>query len=59
MSYNVSFANSYLVYHYRVVGDKFYETFGIIGGLIALFIFGLGYFAKNFNEYRMQYLIGK
>lgn len=59
MSYNLSFANSYLVLKYTVVGDKFYETFGIIGGLVAIFIFALGVCPRGFNQYRMQYLIGK
>lgn len=59
MSYNLSFANSYQVEYYTVQGDKFYETFGIIGGLVALFIFGLGCFARSFNYYRMKYLVGK
>lgn len=59
MTYNLTFANSHFVMNYTVVGDKFYETFGIIGGLVALFIFALGIFPRGFNQYRMQYLIGK
>jgi hypothetical protein len=49
MSYNLSFANSFQVEYYTVKGDKFYETFGVIGGLIALFIFGLGCCSRSFN----------
>lgn len=59
MSYNFSFSNSYQVQYYTVQAEKFYSTFGIIGGLVALFIFGLGCFARSFNEYRLRYLIGR
>jgi hypothetical protein len=59
MYYNLTFDNSHLVEVYTIQGDKFYETFGIIGGLVAFFIFGFGVIAKSFNYYRMKYLIGK
>lgn len=59
MSYNLSFSNSYQVDYYTVQGDKFYETFGIIGGLSAFFIFGLGACTWSFNNYKMRYLIGR
>jgi hypothetical protein len=57
--YNLTFDNSFLVEHYTVQGDKFYETFGIVGGLIAFFIFGFGCLPSSFNNYRMRYLIGR
>lgn len=57
--YNLTFDNSFFVEHYTVIGDKFYETFGIVGGLIAFFIFGFGCMAGSFNNYRMRYLIGR
>ena len=59
MYYNLSFTNSNVIKEVHVKGDKFVETFGIIGGLVALIIFGLGVFPRSFNNYRMRYLIGK
>lgn len=59
MSYNISFANSFQVEYYTVTGDKFYETFGVIGGLVAILFFGLSCCAQSFNEYRTRYLIGR
>lgn len=59
MYYNLTFCNSYVVSTFSVTGDKYYETFGIIGGLIALFIFGLGTVPRSFNHYKIRYLIGK
>jgi hypothetical protein len=59
MSYNLSFANSYLVKYYTFQNQKFASTFGIIGGLIALFIFGIGACARSFNAYRMRYLVAR
>jgi len=41
MSYNLSFANNYNVKYYTFQNEKFPATFGIIGGLVAIFIFGL------------------
>ena len=38
---------------------KFAEIAGYIGGIIALFIFPVGCCIKSFNQYRMNYLIGK
>ncbi len=57
--YNLTFDNSFLVEHYTLRDDKFYETFGIIGGLIAFFIFGFGCIPRAYNNYRMKYLIGR
>jgi hypothetical protein len=57
--YNLTFDNSFFVEHYTLTGDKFYETFGIVGGLVAFFIFGFGCLATSFNNYRMRYLIGR
>jgi len=59
MSYNLSFANNYNVKYYTFQNEKFPATFGIIGGLVAIFIFGFGCCARSFNNYRMHYLIGK
>jgi hypothetical protein len=59
LSYNLTFDNTFLVEHYTIRGDKFYETFGIVGGLIAFFIFGFGCLPRAFNNYRMRYLIGR
>jgi len=59
MYYNLTFDNSYVVETYTLTGDKYYETFGIIGGLIAFFIFGFGILPRSFNQYKMRYLIGR
>lgn len=59
MSYNLSFANSYLVKYYTVQSDKFYHTFGIVGGIVAFFIFGFGCLAHSFNHFKMKYDIGR
>lgn len=57
--YNLTFDNTFLVEKYTITGDKFYETFGVVGGLIAFFVFGFACIPRSFNKYRMQYLIGR
>lgn len=37
---------------------KVNEMFGLVGGAILFVFFGLGVFAKSFNEYKMRYIIG-
>jgi hypothetical protein len=35
------------------------ELFGLVGGVIALFVFLVYSCVASFNEYRMKYLIGQ
>ena len=42
-----------------ISGDKFYETWGIIGGLVAFFVFGFATCARSFNRYKLTYTVAK
>lgn len=44
---------------HTVQGDKFYETWGIIGGLVAFFVFGFATCARSFNQYKLNYTIAR
>ena len=57
--YNLTFDNSHLVQRHLIRGDKFYETWGIIGGLVAFFVFGFATCARSFNNYKLTYTIAR
>jgi len=45
--------------HYTLDYPGGAELFGLVGGVIALFIFFFHSCVTSFNEYRMKYLIGQ
>jgi hypothetical protein len=57
--YNVSFAYSKRVSMYRVITPKFYEVWGLIGGVVVVFYFLFNCVGGGFNHYYMRYLIGR
>jgi hypothetical protein len=56
---NLTFSYTNMVDDYIVRTPKIHELFGIVGGIIGFFIFGIGCFVGSFNDYRMKYLIGR
>lgn len=44
---------------YYITTPKFYEVFGLIGGILAFCYFFVSCFSKSFNEYRLRYEIGR
>ena len=57
--YNVSFAYSKRMLTYDVQRPKFYEVWGLVGGVIAVFYFVFNCLGSSFNNYNMKYLIGR
>lgn len=57
--YNISFALNKKVYLYSVTTPKFYEVWGLVGGVIAFFFFIANCLGASFNNYKMRYLIGR
>lgn len=58
-TYNVSFAFSGEVKSYHVTAPKFYEVFGLTGGLIAFIVYIFATFAMAFNNYLFKYTLGR
>ena len=44
---------------YYITTPKFYEVFGIIGGIIAFCYFFLSCFANSFDQYKLRYEVGR
>ena len=56
---NVSFYYDGILDHYTLDYPGGADLFGLLGGVIALFIFFFYNCVSSFNEYRMKYLIGQ
>ena len=56
---NVTFYYDGILDHYTLDYLGGAELFGIVGGVIALFIFFFYNCVSSFNDYRMKYLIGQ
>lgn len=57
--YNVSFSFNKRMISYHVTTPKFYEVWGLVGGVIAFFFFIANCLGTSFNKYKMRYLIGR
>jgi hypothetical protein len=58
-SRNLSFYYDGVLDHYTLDYPGGGELFGLVGGVIALFVFVIYSCVSSFNEYRMKYLIGQ
>ena len=57
--YNISISFSKRILSYNVTTPKFYEVWGLVGGVIAFFFFIANCLGTSFNNYKMRYLIGR
>jgi hypothetical protein len=57
--YNLSFSYSKRMKVYYITTPYFYEVFGMVGGVVAVFAAIIGCIAKSFNNYLLRYLIGR
>lgn len=57
--YNISFSYSKQMEVYYITTRYFYEVFGMVGGVLAVFFAIISCIAKSFNTYRLRYLVGR